>query len=312
MLTRPLVRTIGIVAIATAAVITSACSSGDTTPTRYADPVTHTSKPASAQAGQQSAQPSTTLPGGPNAPDAPPMPVGDGLRSSEAGLTFTPSTTALSQGGTSFSFRIMGTDGKAFTKFAPEHTQLMHLYLIRSDLTGFQHLHPAMAGEGTWSVSLESLQPGSYRAYVAFVAVSGGGDQAFLVLGAKLTVAGTAVTSTLPAPATTAQVDGYMVTLGGPVPASGTTGNITFTITKAGVPVTDLQPYLGSYAQLAAVHDGDLAFSYPQPLGDSSAGHGGPTLGFAAAPGEAGNWRLFLQFQAAGGVHTAEITVTVG
>jgi hypothetical protein len=69
---------------------------------------------------------------------------------------------------------------------------------------------------------------------------------------------------------------------------------------------------MDAYAQLAAVHAGDLAFSYAQPLGDASAGHGGPTLGFATAPSEAGSWRLYLQFQAAGAVHTAAITVTVG
>ena len=240
------------------------------------------------------------------------MPVGDGLQLSEAGLTFTPSTTALSPSDTTFSFRILGTDGKAFTRFAAEHTQLMHLYLVRSDLTGFQHLHPAMANDGTWSVSVQPLQSGSYRAYVAFVAVSSGGDQAFLVLGGKLSVSGTSATTTLPAPSTTTQVDGYTLTLGGPLPAAGTTGSITFTVAKSGVPVTDLQPYMGSYAQLAAFHDGDLAFSYPQPLGDSSTGHGGPTLAFAAAFGESGAWRLYLQFQAGGSVHTAAITVTVG
>src|SRR5689334_17571391 len=115
MLTRPLLRTLGIVAVATVAGFTSACSSSDTTPTRYADPVTHTSRPASAPAGQQSAQPSATVPGAPTAPEAPQMPVGDGLQASEVGLTLTPSTTALSPAETSFSFRIIGIDGKAFT-----------------------------------------------------------------------------------------------------------------------------------------------------------------------------------------------------
>jgi hypothetical protein len=240
------------------------------------------------------------------------MPLGDGLQASAAGLTFTPSTRSLNSAeSATFSFRIIGPDGKAFTTFHPEQTKPMHLYLIRSDLTGFQHLHPSMASDGTWTASVPPLQPGTYRAYVAFVAVASSGDQASLVLGDKVTVAGTGSPVALPAPATTTQVDGYTVTTGGSPLTAGTAGSLSFVIAKAGVPVTDLQPYMGAFGQLAAVHDGDMALTYPLAQGDATAAHGGPSLTFAAMPGEAGNWRLFLQFQTAGAVHTGAITVTV-
>ena len=39
--------------------------------------------------------------------------------------------------------------------------------------------------------------------------------------------------------------------------------------------------------------------------------HGGPTLSFEAMLSQAGNWRLFLQFQTGGVLHTAEITLSV-
>ena len=45
---------------------------------------------------------------------------------------------------------------------------------IRRDLTGFQHLHPTMAPDGTWSIDLTLAEPGSYRAIADFTAVVGG------------------------------------------------------------------------------------------------------------------------------------------
>jgi hypothetical protein len=291
-----------------AAVLISACSSTDNTPTRYATkPTPSTSAAASTVAGQSPTQApasGNTATGGTESP-----PLGDGLQASMAGLTFTPSTTSLNAAGpATFGFRIIGTDGKAFTTFHAEQTQLMHLYLIRADLTGFQHLHPTMASDGTWTASLQPLQPGVYRAYVAFVAVAGSGDTASLLLGDKITVAGTSSPIALPGPASTTQVDGYTVTVSGPSLTAGTGGNLNFTITKAGAPVTDLQPYMGASGQLTGFHDGDLALTYPLAQGDAK---GGPSLTFAAKPTESGNWRLFLQFQTAGSVHIAAITAAV-
>jgi len=60
-------------------------------------------------------------------------------------------------------------NGKAVTAFEPEQTKLMHLYLIRSDLTGFQHLHPTMSSDGTWRATPSTFAAGRYRAYVQFV-----------------------------------------------------------------------------------------------------------------------------------------------
>jgi hypothetical protein len=80
---------------------------------------------------------------------------------------------------------------------------------------------------------------------------------------------------------------------------------LTVTVSKNGIPVTDLQPYLDTYAHLTALHEGDLAFAHLHPKGTVNGDHGGPTLSFAADLPSAGNWRLFLQFQTAGVVHTA-------
>ena len=59
-------------------------------------------------------------------------------------------------------FRIVDEHGKAVRDFDVEHERRMHLILARRDLTGFQHLHPTMAADGTWSVPVTIDDPGAY------------------------------------------------------------------------------------------------------------------------------------------------------
>lgn len=42
---------------------------------------------------------------------------------------------------------------------------------------------------------------------------------------------------------------------------------LTVTLSNNRQPVTDLQPYLDSYAYLTALHEGDLAFAHRHPKG---------------------------------------------
>src|SRR4051812_49912430 len=49
-------------------------------------------------------------------------------------------------------FRVVDGRDRAVRDFDVEHTRRMHLIVARRDLTGFQHLHPRMAADGTWSI----------------------------------------------------------------------------------------------------------------------------------------------------------------
>ncbi|MGH3721230.1 MAG: hypothetical protein ACRDRI_20735 [Pseudonocardiaceae bacterium] len=237
------------------------------------------------------------------------MPAGDGLASSASGFRFTTTTATLpAEQPTPFRFQIQAADGAPVTAYEPDQTKLMHFYLIRSDLTGFQHIHPEPAGDGTWTAPVRALHPGSYRVYVSFIAKNGSGAAVPLVLSDRVTVAGTAATTPLPPASTTTQVDGYTLTLTRDT-TTGRGGMLTVTVSHDGTPVTDLQPYLDTYAHLTAFHEGDLAFAHLHPEGTADAGHGGPTLSFHTELPHPGNWRLFVQFQTAGTLHTAAITL---
>ncbi|MGW2815632.1 hypothetical protein [Streptomyces sp. NPDC001415] len=240
------------------------------------------------------------------------MAAGNGLSDTEDGYHLVSPDGSLPSGRQAgYRFKVTGPDGKPVTAFAVDQTKRMHFYAIHSDLTGFQHLHPTMAADGTWTADLAALAPGTWRMFASFTPDAGAGKGQDFVLSRTVTVPGTEDKAPLPAPATTAEVDGYTVTAKGE-PMAGMTHPLTVTISKDGKPVTDLQPYLDSYAHLTAFHEGDTAFAHLHPTTKVTGDHGGPDLAFQAMLPTSGNWRLFLQFQTEGTLHTAALTLRVG
>ncbi|MFH9467159.1 hypothetical protein ACH4LT_07655 [Streptomyces clavifer] len=240
------------------------------------------------------------------------MAVGNGLTDNKDGYRLTGKDTTLASGKqAAYRFAVTGPDGKPVTAFALDQTERMHFYAIRSDLTGFQHIHPTMAADGTWTADLDALAPGSWRMFASFTPDSGAGKGTAFVLSRTATVPGAASKTPLPAAAKTADVDGYAVTVKGEAMA-GMEHPMTVTVTKGGNPVTDLQPYLDTYAHLTAFHEGDTAFAHLHPTTKVDSNYGGPELTFNAELPTAGNWRLFLQFQTGGKLHTAALTLNVG
>jgi hypothetical protein len=137
------------------------------------------------------------------------------------------------------------------------------------------------------------------------------GTDSPVVLGTDLSVGGSFRPTPLPPASTTSSVDGYDVTLSGDATA-GADSDLTFTVTRAGQPVTDLQPYLGAFGHLVALRAGDLGYLHTHPAADASSDTaGGPQIGFATEFPSPGSFRLFVQFQTAGQVHTAAFTVRV-
>ncbi len=240
------------------------------------------------------------------------MPVGNGLTAQQGGYALKSAIATLPAGKRAlYRFAITGPGGRPVTRFALTQTMRLHFYTIRSDLTGFQHLHPVMARDGTWTADLAALRPGHWRMYTQFTPDTGPGRGQDFVLSRPVTVPGTASTTALPAASSSTTVDGYVLTLHGDLRA-GLASPLTVTVRRNGEPVTDLRPYLDTYAHLTAFHQGDQAFAHFHPRNKVTGDHGGPTLEFMTDLPTSGNWRLFLQFQTADVLHTAAVTLYVG
>jgi hypothetical protein len=230
-------------------------------------------------------------------------PGANGTRASAGGLTLKPATTTLPAGNTSvWKIQVVDTKGMPVTRFQRDQTKLMHLIVVRDDLAVYQHLHPALSANGTFTVPLFLPTPGRYRAVADFT--TGGTRYA---LGVNLVAPGKpAAIVPLPAARRTTTVDGYTVSLGHAMLMGGHEAPLTFTVTKAGKPETALQTYLGAYGHLVAFRTPDLAYAHIHPVAhDAMAG----TITFEAEFPTAATYRLFLQFRADGKVNTAAFTV---
>jgi hypothetical protein len=208
-----------------------------------------------------------------------------------------------------FRFRILGPDGAPVTRFDVEQTKRLHLVLVRRDTSGYQHVHPEMATDGTWSIPLTLPAAGTYRLFADFTPSGGTAT----TLGADVQVSGQYQPQPHAGPQRTFTVDGYEVRLDGNLVA-GEESPVTVTVTRGGVPVTDLQPYLGAYGHLVALRAADLGYLHVHPLGRPGDGatSAGPQVRFAVEVPTAGKYRLFLDFQHEGRVRTAEFTVQTG
>ncbi|MEV7777673.1 hypothetical protein [Kitasatospora sp. NPDC088351] len=318
--TRTLALTAGAAVLAAALTACGSAGTGGANGMSGMDHGASTATPAaSPSGGHQGHQPpgadsataagTTATPGSANAP---------GLAAEQNGYRLDPATGTLPAGTpTEYRFTVTGPDGSPVTAYQTDQTMRMHAYAIRSDLTGFQHLHPEMAADGTWTAPLTALAPGDWRVYASFIPDSGAGKGTGLVLSRPVTVPGDGSATAAEPPATTgtttgtATVDGYTVAVEG-TPVAGRAGELKVTVSRDGKPVTDLQPYLDTFAHLTAFHTGDQAFAHLHPeAGAEPGGTGGPTLAFHAELPAAGDWRLFLQFRTGGTLHTAAVTLKV-
>jgi hypothetical protein len=211
-----------------------------------------------------------------------------GLAVSERGLRLSLAATSLPRGAAStLRFAIRDARGPV-QDFEVTHSKRMHLIVVRRDGRGFQHLHPTLGADGTWSVPVMLSDAGAYRVFADFQR----GGSAF-TLAADLTVDGDAGYAPLPAPNTSTETDGYTVKMD----AHGST--LGFAITRGGEPV-QTEPYLGAGGHLVALREGDLAFLHVHPSGAG--------VEFETELAKDSRYRLYLQFKHAGRVHTAEFT----
>ena len=172
--------------------------------------------------------------------------------------------------------------------FEVEHEKRMHLIVVRRDGTGFQHLHPELAADGTWSTPITLPEAGAYRVFADFKR-----DGEAQTLAGDLTVDGDADYRPLPARTDADTTDGYAVKLA----QDGST--VGFTITKDGRRI-ETEPYLGAGGHLVALREGDLAYLHVHPSGAG--------VEFETELDPASRYRLYLQFKHEGRIHTAEFT----
>lgn len=198
--------------------------------------------------------------------------------------------------GDSATFHLRDSNGDAVTEFSPAHGALLHAVLIRPDLSGFQHVHPEIGGDGSWTVTI--TEPGKWHLVFESVPVVDGTPVTQAIIVTANVDDETAIDALpLPAADDVVEVDGLVVTRNG----------FAFTITNADdSEATGLELYLEQVAHLVAIRQGDLAYTHLHPLASPSG-----LFDFGEGLTAPGTYRLFLQFGHAGSVLTVPFTVVL-
>ncbi|HZN73348.1 MAG TPA: hypothetical protein VFC00_16895 [Micromonosporaceae bacterium] len=225
-----------------------------------------------------------------------------GLTVSAGGYTLVPGATSFVAGRAQpFTFHIQGPNGQRVRTFAVRNDKPMHLIVVRRDLSGYRHLHPSMAPDGTWGMDLSLPEPGTWRAYADFTATESGGGETSAVLGVDLVAAGAYEPRALAPPADVSTVDGMAVNFTGQFRV-GPTQPLMFWVPA------QVQPYLGAYGHLVILRSGDLLYVHVHPEPQLANG----AVKFWTAAPSPGRYRMFFDFQVDGQVRTAEYTLAVG
>jgi hypothetical protein len=220
---------------------------------------------------------------------------------------------------TQLSFSLIDNQGRVLTAFETVHEKIMHVIVVRNDLTEYQHLHPDY-NQATGEFSLKNLvfpSNGQYRLFADFTPV-----------GEKNNLTGRSVTT----PSKTlrvgdlstykpvqlgsahyrSSVNGYDVVLSTDTTLTAASEEqLSFRITQAGKTVTRLEPYLGAMGHVVILSEHDLDFIHAHPVDEQHVSVDG-VVDFMTSFPKAGRYKVFAQFQVNGNILTSDFIVEVG
>lgn len=192
------------------------------------------------------------------------------------------------------------------TALTETHERLLHLFVVRRDLSYFAHVHPEKAG-ANFEVPID-LEAGAYVLIADFVPAAGAPQ---LVQHAIVTpgYVGSpfAVAPDVQVDLADKIVDGVRIGLSADAKA-GKESVLRFTVRDAstGQPVKDLEPYLGASGHLLVVNADVTQAIHAHPEGLMT---GGPEVVFEPLLPDPVVYKLWVQFQRGGKVITAPFAI---
>jgi hypothetical protein len=199
--------------------------------------------------------------------------------------------------------------GAPVRDFVQVHDRSLHLFVISRDLERFSHVHPTQAGGGTF-VLAEPFDEGTYLIVADFLP-AGGTPQMLHRVVSTPGYSG----AMFPPPPTLKAGPKEQIVDGGlriRLDASGLSAldpaTLAFKVADAvtGVPVTDLEPYLGASGHLLVVSPDLTAAVHGHPEGPPTSG---PDVVFNPILPAPGVYKLWVQVQRAGRVFTVPFVI---
>lgn len=221
-------------------------------------------------------------------------------------------------------FRLLLTvrdpDSKSVVALFDEvHEKRFHLFVISQDLDHYAHVHPEQQLDGSWALDVAVPEAGYYKIYGDFLPTGGTPQviaRALVTAGFTGDLASSGATLT-PDRSLRKTVGSMSVALELPSNSlvAGREEKFVYHITDAstGVPVNDIEPYLGAWGHSLVMSEDTSHFVHAHPIEllpeEGMPAQGGPTLTFKALLPAPGRYRIWTQIQRGGEVETAVFTV---
>ncbi len=200
-------------------------------------------------------------------------------------------------------------NGAPVGNFEVNHEKLIHLIIVSKDLSYFHHIHPEYKGDGVFEIKSEFPAGGKYRMVADFKPTNGDSMSKM----AWVTVEGD---TAQPVEVTVDEklektVEGMNVALSiEPDLAAGEERTLKFILTDEDtqLPVSDLEPYLGSIGHVVVLSEDGERYLHVHALEGQGSG---PEALFETEFLESGVYKIWGQFKRKGEVVTVPFVVEV-
>jgi len=200
-------------------------------------------------------------------------------------------------------------NGQLFRDLLVVHEKLLHLIMISADFSFFDHVHPVMQPDGSLQLVYTFPNPGTYLLYaditpagqraqvfrLPVVVRTADADPQLLMDAPDLTPTPSMAKAMDNDPTMTAELFFQPRD-----PVAGIETHFLIRLTRDGLPVNDLQPYLGAMAHAVFISQDSEVYlhCHPEQLSppDQSA-RAGPDIPFGTIFPKAGLYKLWAQFK---------------
>jgi hypothetical protein len=204
-------------------------------------------------------------------------------------------------------FRIKDPAGFDVRALQVVHEKRLHLMIVSHDLSRFDHVHPMPDRDGTFTLLYRFPTGGRYVLFHDFTPDS---------VGMQVVPVEIAVQGSPPAPVGLVvdddrpkRIDGYEIALSHTPLTPDAECAMTFTLTRRGKPVSDLEPFLGAMGHLVMISEDRSSYVHSHPLEQTATM--GPSVRFAVRFARTGTYKAWGQFQRRGRVLTVPFVVKV-
>jgi hypothetical protein len=223
--------------------------------------------------------------------------------------------------------------GEQIKAFNVIHDMLFHLFIVSKDLEYYDHIHPTQDPDGSFRINVKLPKPGGYEVYSDFFPVDGtaqvihrslsvtGADDAHGAHNVHSNAHQFSQTSLVADSSFIKSTNGirFDLDLEPAQPVAGQPMLLKYYLVddETGLPVKDLQPYLGAWGHTVTIREEATDFLHSHstkliPAGvDRSTLLSGPRISFNTFFARPGHYRIWSQFQRKDKVITVSFTVYV-